>query len=94
VRQAAKSGTYMRRVPTTQPGLGLSRSMPTIPPSYLTEAEIGNVKRPGGYVCSLMDCEPLQMKKNKQRNITTKIVQGGATSWTTSYNAMCSKPDP
>lgn len=88
VRQAKQRGNYMRQLPMTRPGAGLSRSMPTIPPSYITGEEIENVKRPGGYVCNLMDVEPLQMKKNKQRNITSKIVQGGATSWTTSYSAM------
>jgi len=88
VQQASKSGNYMRRLPMTQPGLGLSRSMPSIPQQYLSHEEIANIKQPGGYVVDMNDCEPLQMKKNKQRNITTKIVQGGATNWTTSYNAM------
>jgi len=92
VKRAARSGNYMRTLPMTQPGQGLSRSMPTLPPAYIDPKEISNLKKPGGYVVDLMDCEPLQMKKNKQRNITSKIVQGGACSWTTSYDAMCSKP--
>lgn len=94
VKRLHKSGNYMRRLPTTQPGQGLSRSMPTIPPAYLDAETIDNIKRPGGYVVNLMDCEPLQMKKNKQRSVTSKIVQGGATSWSTSYGAMSMKPDP
>jgi len=93
IKRLSRSGCYMRRVPTTQPGQGLSRSMPTIPPAYIGAEEISNVKRPGGFVVNLMDCEPLQMRKNRQRNITSKIVQGGVCSWTTSYNAMCSKSD-
>jgi hypothetical protein len=89
VRTAARHGLYQRNMPTYQSGRHLSRSCPTIPPSYLSHDELKNVGRPGGYVVDLMDCEPLQMKKNRQRNITSKIVAGGATSWTTSYGLMC-----
>lgn len=93
VKRAHKSGNYMRQLPMNK---GLSRSMPTIPPAYMEAEDIRNVTRPGGYVVNLMDCEPLQCHKNKQRNITSKIVQGGACSWTTSYNAGVglSKTDP
>lgn len=87
VKRAFRSGNYERRLPMMVPGAGLSRSMPTIPPAYVSEKEITDISRPGGYVVGLMDCEPLQMKKNKQRNITSKLVQGGATSWTTSNTA-------
>lgn len=89
VKQAHRSGQYMRTLPMDYgSGAALSRSMPTIPPAYLSEEEISNIKRPGGYVVNMNDCEPLQRNKNKQRNITTKIVSGGATSYTTSYNTM------
>jgi hypothetical protein len=89
IRIAARQGRYERLLPTMQSGRGLARSCPTIPPAYLSDDDLRNVGRPGGYVVDLMDCEPLQMKKNKQRNHTSKIVQGGATSWTTSYGSMC-----
>jgi len=87
VKRASRSGNYMRRLPMTQPGQGLSRSMPTIPPAYLTREEVNAVSGPGGYVVNHMDVEPLQCMKNKKRSITSKIVQGGASSWTTSNQA-------
>jgi hypothetical protein len=88
IRDAARNGLYSRQIPTMQSGRGLSRSCPSLPPAYISADEIDGVKRPGGYVVDLMDCERLQMKKNKERAHTSKIVQGGATSWTTSYAAM------
>jgi len=94
VKQLHRSGNFIRRLPMTQPGQGLSRSMPSIPPAYLDRETIENIKRPGGYVVNLMDNEPLQMMKNKRRSCTTKMVQGGSTSYTTSYNAMFANPDP
>lgn len=90
-KRASRSGNYMRRMPMTQPGQGLSRSMPSIPPSYMSLEDIKDVNRPGGFKCNLMDCEPLQMRKNRQRGITSKMPQGGSTSWTTSYNTMCAQ---
>lgn len=90
-KRASRQGTYLRTLPTTQPGQGLSRSMPTIPPAYLAMEDLKSVERPGGYRVDLMDVEPLAMRKNRMRGITSKMVQGGSTSWTTSYDAMCSK---
>jgi len=94
VKQATKNGNYERRLPMSQPGQHLARSMPTLPPAYIHPDEIRNITRPGGYVVDLLDCEPLACKKNKQRNITTKLAQGGACSWSTSYGAMSLKPAP
>lgn len=89
VKQLSRSGNYMRQIPMTRPGAGLSRSMPSLPPAYIHPSEIDDVmEKPGGYVVGLMDCEPLQRMKNYKRNITTKIVNGGATSWTTSYQSL------
>jgi len=92
VKQASKSGNYMRQLPMMVPGAGLSRSMPTIPPSYMTKEEIKNVEGPGGYMCGLMDCEPLQFKKNRQRAIVSKMVQGGACSWATTNEVNFATP--
>lgn len=93
VKQLHRSGNFIRRIPMTQPGQGMSRSMPTIPPAYLDRETIENIKRPGGYVVNLMDNEPLQMMKNKRRSDTTKMVQGGSTSYETSYNTSFAKPE-
>jgi len=88
IRDAARSGLYARQPLMTTPGRGLSRSCPTIPPAYLSADELASVKRPGGFRVDLTDCEPLQMRKNRQRNIVSKIVQGGQTNWTSTYGAM------
>jgi len=89
VKRASRNGSYIRRLPRTQPGEGLSRSMPTIPPAYISTEELAAVKRGGFSVTvGLNDCEPLQYMKNIQRNKFTKIVNGGATSYSTAYNEM------
>jgi hypothetical protein len=87
-KRASRQGTYLRRLPTTQPGQGLSRSMPSIPQTYLSMEDLKNVERPGGYRVELMDIEPLAMRKNRMRGITSKMAQGGSTSWATSNGAM------
>lgn len=50
IKEASRSGHYIRRVPTTQPGAHLSRSAPTLPPAYMKEEDLQNITRPGGYV--------------------------------------------
>lgn len=72
-------------------GLTHSRSAPAgtfipLPTSVIDPKEVSNIQRPGGYVVGLNDIEPIQMRKNKQRNISSKIpLMGGNRDWSTTY---------
>jgi len=89
VKRAFRDGNYARTLPMNK---GLSRSVPSLAPSYMTLDQLESVKRPGGYAVHHNDVEPLAYKKNRQRGGVSKMVHGGSTSYATSYDAMCAYP--
>jgi hypothetical protein len=66
-----------------------SGSAPAMLAPLVTDEEIENIRKPGGYVVRLMDYESVAKLKNRERNQCSKLsMAGGAADWTTTANSL------
>lgn len=88
-----KGHRILRPKPVLDRSLKYSSSAPTLPGRLVTRSEAEAVTRPGGFIVKLMDYEPMQFLKNRQRNKSSKIpMQGGTADWQTAAQTIGQQP--
>jgi len=90
--RVAPKGSRTLKESFTRSQMHHSSSAPAILKPFLSQQDIDDVKRPGGYVVLLNDSEQLQLRKNKERAKFCKIASaGGLQDWSTTAGVMSSE---